>query len=105
MALVVCRIPRICDERACLSTGGGCVDAFVGGFGLELTWCRVVLCVVVVRSASSMTTCIVWGHPVAGFQLFRPYYRARMHVVNIGGHRASFERGAIPPALRFQLWK
>ena len=72
MALVVCRIPRICDERACLSIGGGCVDAFVGGFGLELTWCRVVLCVVVVRSASSMTTCIVCGHPVAVSMLPSP---------------------------------
>ena len=71
MALVVCRIPRICDERACLSIGGGCVDAFFGGFGLELISCRVVSCVVLVV-ASSMITCMVWWHPVAVSMLLSP---------------------------------
>ena len=72
MALVDCRIPRICDERACLSMGGGSFGTFGGEFGLELTWCKGVSCVTVLRPVSSMTTCIVCGHPVAVSMLPSP---------------------------------
>ena len=65
MALVVCRIPRICVIRACRSMGGGPVDTLGGGFGLGVICSISASCATLIRLVLSITTCMDCGHPVA----------------------------------------